>query len=152
VALGLQIQWRWLLDWTALLAAGSAGLLLGVRDILHRRWLKSGGDRHAYLLLCPNLTIVALATKAMIDLGTDAKLTAWLVLTGLFMTIPSLLLLPSGLQSPTATTPVVTADAKTELDDIGIPTERPKLNSAPDSVTLQTNDPTSHRRPSCEHR
>jgi Kef-type K+ transport system membrane component KefB len=95
VALGLQIEWRWLLDWTALLAVGSAGLLLGAREILHRRWLKSGGDHRAFLLLCPNLTIVALAAKAMIDHGTDAKLTAWLVLTGLFMTIPALLLLPS---------------------------------------------------------
>lgn len=96
VALGLQIDWRWLLDWTALLAFGSAGLLLGAREILHRRWLKSGGDHRTFLLLCPNLTIVALAAKAMLDHGTDAKLTAWLVLTGLFMTIPSLLLLPSG--------------------------------------------------------
>ena len=96
VALGLQIEWRLLLDWTALVAAGSAGVLLGVREILHRRWLKTGGDHRAFLLLCPNLTIVALAAKAMIDHGTDAKLTAWLVLTGLFMTIPSLLMLPSG--------------------------------------------------------
>jgi len=96
VALGLQIEWRFLVDWTALLAAGSAGLLLGVRQILQRRWLKTDGDHRAFLLLCPNLTIVALAAKAMIDHGTDANLTAWLVLTGLFMTIPSLLLLPSG--------------------------------------------------------
>lgn len=96
VALGLQIDWRLLYDWTALLAVGSAGLLIGVREILHRRWLKTGGDQRAFLLLCPNLTIVALAAKAMIDHGTDARLTAWLVLTGLFMTIPSLLLLPSG--------------------------------------------------------
>jgi Kef-type K+ transport system membrane component KefB len=97
VALGLQIEWTWLLDWTALLAAGSAGLLLGVREVLHRRWLKSGGDHRAFLLLCPNLTIVALAAKAMLDHGTSAKLTAWLVLTGLFMTIASLMLLPSGI-------------------------------------------------------
>ena len=96
VALGLQIEWRWLFDWTTLLAAGSAGLLLGSREVLHRRWLKSGGDSHAFLLLCPNLTIVALAAKAMLDHGADARLTAWLVLTGLFMTIPSLMLLPSG--------------------------------------------------------
>ena len=63
------------------------------------RWLKTGGDHHAFLLLCPNLTLVALAAKAMIAHGTDAKLTAWLVLTGLFMTIPSLLVLPAG-ESP----------------------------------------------------
>lgn len=102
VALGLQIEWRFLLDWTALLAAGSAGLLLGAREILHRRWLKTGGDHQTFLLLCPNLTIVALAAKAMLDHGTDAKLTAWLVLTGLFMTIPSLWLLPSGETDPSA--------------------------------------------------
>ncbi len=106
VALGLQIEWRWLLDWTALLALGTAGLLLGVREVLHRRWLKSGGDERAFLLLCPNLTIVALAAKAMLDHGTDAKLTAWLVLTGLFMTIPSLLLLPSGESSQPSKPPV----------------------------------------------
>lgn len=95
VALGLQIEWRFLVDWVAVLAVGTAGLLLGVREILHRRWLKSGGDHHAFLLLCPNLTIVALAAQAMVDHGADAKATAWLVLAGLFMTIPSLLVLPA---------------------------------------------------------
>lgn len=96
VALGLQIDWRLLFDWVALLAFGAAGLILGAREVLARRWLKTGGDERSFLLLCPNLTIVALAAKAMLDHGTDAKLTAWLVLTGLFMTIPSLLLLPAG--------------------------------------------------------
>ncbi|MBI4326665.1 MAG: cation:proton antiporter [Chloroflexi bacterium] len=95
VALGLQIEWRWLVDWMTLFAAGAAGLLLGAREILHRRWLTTGGDHRAFLLLCPNLTLVALAAKGMLDHGGEAKLTAWLVLTGLFMTIPSLLLLPS---------------------------------------------------------
>ncbi len=95
VALGLQIEWRFLVSWVAVMAVGTAGLLLGAREILHRRWLKSGGDHHAFLLLCPNLTIVALAAKAMIAYGADAKLTAWLVLSGLFMTIPSLMVLPA---------------------------------------------------------
>lgn len=116
VALGLQIDWRLLLDWTALLAAGSAGLLLGAREILHRRWLKTGGDHRTFLLLCPNLTIVALAAKAMIDHGTDAKLTAWLVLTGLFMTIPSLLLLPSGESSAHVKSAATAATALTTSD------------------------------------
>jgi len=96
VALGLQIEWQFLVSWVAALAVGTAGLLLGVREILHRRWLKTGGDHHAFLLLCPNLTIVSLAAKAMVDYGTDAKLTSWLVLTGLFMTIPALMVLPAG--------------------------------------------------------
>jgi Kef-type K+ transport system membrane component KefB len=96
VALGMQIEWRFLLGWTPLMAMGTAALLLGVREILHRRWLRSGGDRRAFLLLCPNLTIVALAAKAMIDNGTESHLTAWLLLTGLFVTVPSLMLLPAG--------------------------------------------------------
>ena len=96
VALGLEIDWRLFLDKLVLLALGSALLLLGAREVLHRRWLRIGGDRRAFLLLCPNLTIVALAAKAMLDHGTDARLAAWLVLTGLFVTIPAILLLPSG--------------------------------------------------------
>jgi hypothetical protein len=32
----------------------------------------------------------------MLDHGSDPRFTAWLVLTGLFMTIPAILLLPSG--------------------------------------------------------
>lgn len=35
----------------------------------------------------------------MLDHGTDARLTAWLVLTGLFVTIPAILLLPSGAET-----------------------------------------------------
>jgi Kef-type K+ transport system membrane component KefB len=96
VALGLEIDWQLFLDPLMLLAIGTAFVLLAAREVLHRRWLRTGGDRHAFLLLCPNLTIVALAAKVMLDRGTDARLTAWLVLTGLFMTIPSILLLPAG--------------------------------------------------------
>jgi hypothetical protein len=44
----------------------------------------------------------------MLDHGTDAKLTAWLMMTGLFVTISSLLLLPSG-ESPTQPAPVTPA-------------------------------------------
>ena len=95
VSLGLEIDWRLLVDWGALFAVGTAGLLLGAREILHRRWMATGGDRGAFLLFCPNLTMVALAAKAMHDNGAEPRLTAWLVLTGLFTTIPSLLLLPS---------------------------------------------------------
>jgi Kef-type K+ transport system membrane component KefB len=114
VALGLQIEWRFLLDWVALLAVGTAGLLLGVREMLHRRWLKTGGDHRTFLLLCPNLTIVALAAKAMHDHDTDAKLTAWLVLTGLFITIPSLLLLPVvEVPTPTKANPASASQTET---------------------------------------
>jgi Kef-type K+ transport system membrane component KefB len=96
VALGLQIDWRLLFSLDALLAAGAAGLLLGVRSVIHRFWLKTGGPDQAFLLLCPNLTIVALAAKALQARAEAPRLTALLVLTGLFMTVPSLLLLPRG--------------------------------------------------------
>ena len=96
VALGLEINWRLFLDEVVLLAVATAFVLLATREVLHRRWLKTGGDSRAFLLLCPNLTIVALAAKAMLDHGTDARLTAWLVLTGLFVTISAILLLPPG--------------------------------------------------------
>lgn len=119
VALGLQIDWRLLFSLTALLAVGSAGLILGVREILSRRWFKTGGDHRSFLLLCPNLTIVALAAKAMLDHGTDAKLTAWLVLTGLFMTIPSLMLLPSDERAKTLK-PAAVKESEAATDDSGI--------------------------------
>ncbi len=95
VALGLQIEWQLLKSPVALLAMGTAGLLFGTREILHRRWLKTGADHQAFLLFCPNLTLVALASKALLDNGGETRLATWLVLTGLFMTIPSLLMLPS---------------------------------------------------------
>jgi len=119
VALGLQIDWRLLFSLTALLAVGSAGLILGVREILSRRWFKTGGDHRSFLLLCPNLTIVALAAKAMLDHGTDATLTAWLVLTGLFMTIPSLMLLPSDERVKTLK-PAAVKESEAATDDSGI--------------------------------
>lgn len=95
VALGLRIDWHLFLDRLVLFAMGTAFVLLGSREILHRRGLPTGADRRAFLLLCPNLTIVALAANVMLDHGTDPRLGAWLVLTGLFMTVAAILLLPA---------------------------------------------------------
>ena len=95
VALGLRIDWHLFLDPLVLFAIGTAFVLLGTREALHRRWLPTGGDRRAFLLLCPNLTIVALAANVMLDHGTDPRLGAWLVLTGLFMTVTAIFLLPA---------------------------------------------------------
>lgn len=114
VALGMQIEWSVLADLTTLLAVGAAGLLLGFREILHRRWFDRGGDRRAFLLWCPNLTMVALAAKATLDSGVDPKLTAWLLLTGLFTTIPALLLLPTGSHAAAAVSPA-TATANPQV-------------------------------------
>ena len=95
VALGLRVDWHLFLDPLAWFAIGTALVLIGVRQVLHRRWLPTGGGDRAFLLLCPNLTIVALAANAMLDHGTDPRLGAWLVLTGLFMTVTAIFLLPA---------------------------------------------------------
>lgn len=93
VSLGLLIDSHSLFSYTAFLALVTALVLIGCREVLHRRWLKTGGDANAYLLLCPNLTMAALAGKALLVSDSRAA-AAWVVLTGLFMSVISLFLLP----------------------------------------------------------
>jgi Kef-type K+ transport system membrane component KefB len=93
MSLGLLIDGRMLFSHTALLALCGAFLLIGFREVLHRRWLKTGGDLQTYLLLSPNLTMAALAATALLSAGSRAAAT-WVVLSGLFLSVISLLLLP----------------------------------------------------------
>jgi Kef-type K+ transport system membrane component KefB len=102
VALGLQIRWLEIVSLTWVMAFGTAGLLLGVRMILHNRVLKIGGDKNTFLLLSPNLTMVALGATALLQYAHADKAATWLLLTGLFMTIPSILMLPAAnIEDPT---------------------------------------------------
>jgi Kef-type K+ transport system membrane component KefB len=96
VALGLQVRWLEIISWTGLLAFGTAGLLLGVRMVIYNRMLRIGGDKNAFLLLSPNLTLVALGATALLQYGLGERAATWLLLTGLFMTIPAIILLPTG--------------------------------------------------------
>jgi Kef-type K+ transport system membrane component KefB len=93
VSLGLLIDVRMLFSYAALLALCGSFLLIGFREVIHRRWLKTGGDVQAYLLLCPNLTMAALAAKTLLQAGSLAAAT-WVVLSGLFISVISLLMLP----------------------------------------------------------
>lgn len=93
MSLGLLIDGRMLFSYTALLALCGAFLLIGVREVLHRRWLKTGGDLQTYLLMCPNLTMAALAATALLSAGSRDAAT-WVVLSGLFLSVISLLMLP----------------------------------------------------------
>jgi Kef-type K+ transport system membrane component KefB len=93
MSLGLLVDVRMLFSHMALLALCGAFLLIGFREMLYRRWLKTGGDRQAYLLLCPNLTLAALAATALLSAGNRDAAT-WVVLSGLFLSVISLLLLP----------------------------------------------------------
>ncbi len=93
MSLGLLIDGRMLFSQTALLALCGAFLLIGFREVLHRRWLKTGGDLQTYLLLSPNLTMAALAATALLSVNSRNAAT-WVVLCGLFLSVISLLLLP----------------------------------------------------------
>lgn len=93
VSLGLLVNRQMLFSYMAWLALCGAVLLLGVREILHRRWLKTGGDRDAYLLLCPNLTMAALAATSLLKAGRQDAAT-WTLLLGLFLSLLALFLLP----------------------------------------------------------
>lgn len=95
VSLGLRVDWAVVFSWEGLMAFGAAGLLLGVREVLHRRWLRVGGDRRAYLLLCPNLTIVALGASTLLESQKTTTAASWLLLTGLLMTVLAVVFLPA---------------------------------------------------------
>jgi Kef-type K+ transport system membrane component KefB len=95
VSLGLQVQWRTLVSLNALLAVGVAGVLLGLREVIHRRCLRSSATDSTYLLFCPNLTLVALAANALLQQSNATEPVAWLLLAGLFITVPSILFLPA---------------------------------------------------------
>lgn len=95
ISLGMAVDSRMLVSWTGLLAVGTAGLLLGLRQMFHRRWFKLAHQETAFLLLCPNLTVVALGASVMIE--TEAVPTehaTWLLLTGSFLTIATVAVLP----------------------------------------------------------
>lgn len=93
VSLGLMVNPAMLFSYTALLALCGAGLLIGFREIVHRRWLKTGGDMNSHLLLSPNLTMASLAAASLFSAGRqDAA--SWTVLMGLFTSVLAIVLLP----------------------------------------------------------
>jgi Kef-type K+ transport system membrane component KefB len=101
VSLGLVVPASVLFSRVALVTGCGAMLLIGFREVIHRRWLKTGGDAAVYLLLCPNLTMAALAATALLGAGRRDAAT-WVVLSGLFMSVISLLLLPRAVEEKTA--------------------------------------------------
>ncbi len=96
VSLGLQIGWRSLFHAGSLVALGTAVMLVGVREIVHRRWLPSGGDRRAFMLFGPNLTLVALGAATLLKTDSSPRAATWLLLSGFFLSVLSILALPAG--------------------------------------------------------
>ena len=96
VSLGFAVQWSQLVSLTSLLAFGTAGLVLAVKETLHRRGFRLAQDTRAFLLLSPNLTMVALAVRSLLEIQPDSQAALWLLLTGLFVTVMAILLTPPG--------------------------------------------------------
>jgi len=94
VSLGLQLKGSVMFTLTGALALATAAILLGLREILHMGWLRIGADKRVFLLLCPNLPIVALAAGTLLEKGAHERLATWLLLTGLFTTLAALFSLP----------------------------------------------------------
>jgi Kef-type K+ transport system membrane component KefB len=130
VALGLMIPWKMFVNPVVLWALLTAGVLLGVREVMHRRGFNTASDSRAFLLLCPNLTIVALAARAMMEHGSDPRFPAWLLLTGLFMTIPAILLLPLGRTEFVAPDEPVPTSAM-ETVEVSVPTGEASVATHP---------------------
>lgn len=95
VSLGLQVQWSALFSTTGLLAVATALVLFGWRLVIQRRLVPTGGDDRSLLLLCPNLTMAALAANVLLTDGNAPRAAVWIMLTGLFMTIPAIMLMPT---------------------------------------------------------
>jgi Kef-type K+ transport system membrane component KefB len=93
-SLGTQVPVAALFSLNALMALCSAGLIIMFRHVLHARFARTGGDANAYLLLCPNFTLVALAAKALLQQPDSSGLAAWLLMTGLGMTLYAIAALP----------------------------------------------------------
>jgi Kef-type K+ transport system membrane component KefB len=103
-SLGAQLPLTDLFSRAAVLAVASAAAILVFRHFLHRRMAPTGGDANAYLLLCPNFTLVALAANSFLAQPDGAELTPWLLITGLLVTMYSVLALP--VTKPAALAPV----------------------------------------------
>ena len=95
VSLGIRVDFGYLLTWPALVAVSAGWLLIGVRHMLHRRGMGIGSHERAFLLLCPNLTMVALGATTLKETGELPQNASWLLLTGLVMSVTSLFLLPA---------------------------------------------------------
>jgi Kef-type K+ transport system membrane component KefB len=93
-ALGTQLPLAALYSRTAAIALAAAALIIAYRHLLHRYVAPTGGDTNAYLLLCPNFTLVALAANSLLTAGSP-KMATWLLITGLLVTLIAVLALPA---------------------------------------------------------
>jgi Kef-type K+ transport system membrane component KefB len=93
VSLGMMVDAKMFFSYGALLALFGSIFLIGFREVLHRRFLQTGGPGHTFLLFCPNLTMAALAATSLLAADKQEAAT-WVTVSGLFFSVISLLMLP----------------------------------------------------------
>lgn len=99
VSLGMLIHLPSLISPVGLWAIITAIALLAIREIIYRRLFKKKikGDNRTFLLLCPNLTMAAVATHSLAHFNgqtTPSIAMEWILLSSLWTTLLSVLLLP----------------------------------------------------------
>ena len=99
VSLGMLIHLPSLIAPIGLWSITTAIIILAIREIIYRRFFrkKIKGDNRAFLLLCPNLTMAAIAVHSLANFnGNNSPSIAmeWILLSSLWITLFSVLLLP----------------------------------------------------------
>jgi Kef-type K+ transport system membrane component KefB len=94
-SLGTQVPLGEVFSRSALFAVAAAASIIAFRRVLHNRYARTGGDANAYLLLCPNFTLVALAANSLLTQAQEPDMAAWLLMTGLLVTLYALIALPA---------------------------------------------------------
>jgi monovalent cation:H+ antiporter-2, CPA2 family len=109
VSLGILIPPKIIFSWIGLIALTGSIALLGLRYVLYKawwgRWLP--GNDKTFLLVCPNLTIVAVAVKTLMSSAAKPELSQCLLIMGFIISVTSIFLLP---KRPTETEPQPTAN------------------------------------------
>jgi Kef-type K+ transport system membrane component KefB len=106
VSIGTLVTWNTLITPASGIAFGTALALLGIREMLFRRvWKASLSEsRKIILLLSPNLTMVAIAVKILHETSYGETTIPWLLLTGLWISLLSAILLPKQMEAVEETT------------------------------------------------
>ena len=104
ISIGTLISWEVLTTPASGVALVTAITLFGLRKtIFSRIWAHSLNEsQKTIFLLSPNLTIVAIAVKILHESPSGAEAIPWLLLSGLWISFLSAILLPKQLTSPEA--------------------------------------------------
>jgi len=102
VSLGILIPPGVVFSWIGLIGLVAGLLILALRYVLYKawwhRWLP--GNDKTFLIVCPNLTIVAVAVKTLMDSTVKPELTQCLLIMGFVISVTSIFLLPKRVPEP----------------------------------------------------